>query len=58
MLYSINPYEQKNDGTPKHKVQLITLVHILVYEAIKLKDGTEEKNHWTVVFHTPCISLF
>lgn len=58
MLYSINPHKQKNDGTPKHKVQLITLVHILVYEAIKMKDGAEEKNHWTLVFHTPSVSFF
>lgn len=58
MLYSINPHEQKNDGTPKHKVQLITLVHILVYEAIKLKDGGEEMNHWTLVFYTQSVFLF
>lgn len=38
---------KKNDGTTKHKVQLITLVHILVYDAVKMKDGIEENNAWT-----------
>lgn len=32
-----------NDGTSKHKVQLISLVHILVYDAVKMKEGIEEK---------------
>lgn len=42
-LYSINPHEKKNDGTSKHKVKLITLVHILVYVAIKMKEGRRRK---------------
>lgn len=32
---------KKNDGSSKHKVQSIALVHILVYGAIKMKDGAE-----------------
>lgn len=32
-----------NDGTSKRKVQLISLVHILVYDAVKMKEGIEEK---------------